>query len=630
MSLTKRNLYILLIAASCVAGIGCETTDPKPARIAPPAAAMAPAIAPVAPTTAPQQTTKTPAQPALPQEDPVDALIRKVEAEYQTGQTNYATGHLEAAKANFDNAVDMLMQGPVDVKTDERLQREFDKIVDGVNNLEMAALKVGDGFSEQKTEAAPIDEANSVTFPVDPAIKARAEQELQKTNSDLPLVLNDYVAGYINFFSTRGRNSLVQAWQRSGRYKEMIRRTLKEEGIPQDLMYLAQAESGFHPLAVSRVGARGMWQFMHYTAPGYGLHNNWWVDDRQDPEKATRAAAKYLKDLYNQFGDWYLAMAAYNSGAGNVQRAVQRTGYADFWELYKRNVLPLETKNYVPIIVAMTIIAKNPSQYGLSPADVEPPLAADNVTVNYAVDLRLVAEAVDAPLDQLADLNPSLLRMVTPKDAEYELKLPAGTKEKFETAIAAIPEDKRVLWRYHKVGPDDSLDTIAKKYKTSAKAIAEVNNLSGDDVTPDAKLIIPVTGEKKTLAAGAFSKHPTRYKVRKGDTVLSVADDFSVPPEKVRKWNHLKGNSLHVGRSILIYKPVAGPGAPELVAKKSAKGQKAAKNGSKAVAAKHTVKAGETLSSIASQYNTTVATLQKYNGRSAEKLHPGDVLVIRR
>ena len=210
----------------------------------------------------------------------------------------------------------------------------------------------------------------------------------------------------------------------------MIRRVLKEEGVPQDLMYLAQAESGFHPLAVSRVGARGMWQFMHYTAPGYGLQHSWWVDDRQDPEKATRAAARYLKDLFNQFGDWYLAMAAYNSGAGNVQRAVQRTGYADFWELYKRNVLPLETKNYVPIIVAMTIIAKNPAQYGLTPDQVDPPLAADKVKVNYAVDLRLVAESVDAPLDQLADLNPSLLRLVTPKDAEYELKLPAGDKRK--------------------------------------------------------------------------------------------------------------------------------------------------------------------------------------------------------
>ena len=575
------------------------------------------------------QTSQSPAA-ATPQPDPVPELIQKVEQEYQTGLTNYSTGHLEAAKANFDHAVDMLMQGPVDIKSDDRLQREFNKVVEGVHNLEMAALKVGDGFSEQKAEPAPIDEANEVTFPVDPAIKARAEQELQKTASDLPLVLNDYVAGYINFFTSRGHNSLVQAWQRSGRYKEMIRRTLKEEGVPQDLLYLAQAESGFHPLAVSRVGARGMWQFMHYTAPGYGLQHNWWVDDRQDPEKATRAAAKYLKDLYNQFGDWYLAMAAYNSGAGNVQRAVQRTGYADFWELYKRNVLPLETKNYVPIIVAMTIIAKNPLQYGLSADEVEPPEAADRVTVNYAVDLRLVAEAVDAPYEQLADLNPSLLRLVTPKDAAYVLKLPAGTKDKFETAIAAIPEDKRVLWRYHRVGPDDTLDAIAKKYKSTPKAIAEVNSLESEDVVAGRKLIIPVTAEKRAVSTNAFSKHPTHYKVRKGDTVLSVADDFAVPPDRLRKWNHLKGNNLRAGRSLVIYKPLAsGRAEPELASKTSSK-PKSKKTAAKETPSTHTVKAGETLTSIASRYNTSVAALREYNGRAAEKLHPGDVLIVRR
>ncbi len=631
---TRRTFYLVTIVAAAASFIGCETAEQKPAKSSPPAAAMAPAIqqpSAVHPVDPPPQNSQ-PAAPATTasQQDPVPALIEKVEKEYQAGQTNYASGHLEAAKSNFDTAVDMLMQGPVDIKSDDRLQQEFDKIVEGVHNLEMAALKVGDGFQEQKAEPAPIDEANEVTFPVDPAQKARAEQELQKTASDLPLVLNDYVAGYINFFSTRGHKSLVNSWQRAGRYELMIKRILKEEGVPQDLMYLAQAESGFHPNAVSRVGARGMWQFMHYTAPGYGLKNNWWVDDRQDPEKATRAAARYLKDLFNQFGDWYLAMAAYNSGAGNVQRAVQRTGYADFWELYKRNVLPLETKNYVPIIVAMTIIAKNPAQYGLTPDEVDPPEVADKVTVDYAVDLRLVAEAVDAPLDQLADLNPSLLRLVTPKDAPYDLKLPAGTKEKFETAMAAIPEDKRVLWRYHKVEQGDSLDSIARKYKATPKAIAEVNNLNADDeVVAGSKLVIPISSQKVASGSGGFSKHPTHYKVRKGDTVLSVADDFAVPPERIRKWNHMKGNSLRVGRSIVIYKPVAGSQPePELAAKRSshAKGKKT--NG-KTVASKHTVKAGETLTSIASHYNTTVAALQKYNGHAAQKLHPGDVLIVR-
>src|SRR5947207_14631290 len=190
-------------------------------------------------------------------------------------------------------------------------------------------------------------------------------------------MINDYVAGYINYFSSRGKGTFEQAQARSGRYRDMILRIFREEGVPQDLIYLAQAESGFHPLAVSRAGARGMWQFMGSRAKGYGLQRNFWLDERQDPEKSTRAAARHLKDLYAQFGDWYLAMAAYNSGPGRVQSAVKRTGYADFWELYRRNVLPKETRNYVPIIVAVTIMAKNPAQYGLDDVNREEPVPYD-------------------------------------------------------------------------------------------------------------------------------------------------------------------------------------------------------------------------------------------------------------
>ena len=564
-----KSRFLAVPLAAALLLTACQ--EKKPARIAPPPAATAPTIVAAAP---PQ-----PPLPAPPKPDPVAALLDQVEQEYATGQSNYKAGHLEAAKANFDNAVNLLMQGPVDVRSDDRLRAEFDKIVEGVHALELVAIKQGDGFTEQKAEPAPIDETNDVTFPSDPAVTAKAEAELKETRSDFPLVINEFVSGYINFFSNtaKGRNTLINAWQRAGRYKEMIRRVLREEGVPQDLLFLAQAESGFHPLAVSRAGARGMWQFMHYTAPGYGLSRNWWVDDRQDPEKSTRAAARYLKDLYSQFGDWYLAMAAYNSGAGNVQRGVQRTGYADFWELYRRNVLPGETKNYVPIIVAMTIIAKNPLQYGLSEVEVQPPEAADVVTTDYAVDLRLVAEAIDAPLEQLSELNPSLLRLVTPKDRPFGLKLPAGTRETFEANIAAIPKDKRVSWRYHKVAGGDTLGSIAQKYRTTAKAIHQVNNLEGDELAEGAKLIIPVTASKRGMegALTTYSKRPTRYKVRKGDTVLSVADDFGVPVDRLRRWNRIKGNALRQGRTIVIYKPVAG-GAPPEPARKHKKGASAA------------------------------------------------------
>jgi membrane-bound lytic murein transglycosylase D len=559
-----KRLSIAILSAGVLLLASCESTETKKsARPVP--QALAPAVhqktiepAPPAPAVTPTpEPVVAPAPAPQPEKtDPVPAIIAEAEKAYDSGQQELKAGHMDAAKTAFNRAVDILMQGPVDVKSDDRLQAEFDKLTEEINKLETAAFKEGDGFTEQQPVPAPIDEANEVTPSADPNVKAKAEADLQRIESDLPLMINDYVAGYINYFSTRGRGVFEGAWTRSGKYREMILRIFKEEGIPQDLIYMAQAESGFKPQALSRARARGMWQFMASRGVGYGLRRTWWVDDRQDPEKATRAAARHLKDLYNQFGDWYLAMAAYNSGPGNVQQAVKRTGYADFWELYKRNVLPAETKNYVPIILAMTIMSKNPVQYGLDAIQPDPPLKYDVVRVDYPVDLRLVAECVDAPLDQLIDLNPSLLRRTTPKDQPFDLHLPEGTKEKYETAIASIPVEKRVVWRYHKVEAGETLAGIAHKYRTTERAIAQANDLEGATLPAGSKLVIPVSG------AGAngkvvYSRYPTRYKTHTGDTVLTVAEDFGVPPEKLRRWNRLKGNDLRRGRVLVVYKPLA-------------------------------------------------------------------------
>ena len=237
--------------------------------------------------------------------------------------------------------------------------------------------------------------------------------------------------------------------------------------MPADLIYLAVAESGFQPQAVNgRSGAAGMWQFMPFRG-AYGLERNGWVDERFDPEKSSRAYARYIKKNYQQFGDWYLAMAAYDWGPGNVQRAVMRTGYADFWELYSRNVLPQETKNYVPVILAAAIMAKNPTQYGLTDLNADPVLADDTVTVDYSIDLRLVADVTNVPVQQIVGLNPSLLRMSTPPDESFDLHLPTGSKSTFMEAIAEIPPDKRTAWRYHRVQPDDTLQALAKTYHVS-------------------------------------------------------------------------------------------------------------------------------------------------------------------
>lgn len=567
-SLTPILAIGLSAGLALLSGCGGKHANKAPL---PASQAMAPAIqrpddpAPVKPLpvrlgkSAPHQKPKQSAQTEQknPPTDPVEATIAEAEKAYNSGESNYKAGHLDAAKQDFNHAVDILMQGPVDIRDDDRLQQEFDKITDEINQMEMASFKEGDGFTEQQPEPAPIDEANQSTLPADPNLKAKAEQELQTVQSDLPLVINDYVAGYINYFSTSGRATFENSVARAGKYRDMILRIFREEGVPQDLIYLAQAESGFKPLALSRARARGMWQFMASRGAGYGLHRNWWVDDRQDPEKATRAAARHLKDLYSEFGDWYLAMAAYNSGPGNVQQAVKRTGYADFWELYKRNVLPKETKNYVPIILAMTIMSKNPAQYGLDSVQLQAPLTYDVVRVNYPVDLRLVAECVDATAEQLIELNPSLLRRTTPKDEPFDLHLPPGTRDKYETAIAAIPQDKRVIWRYHKVAAGDTLAGIAHKYHTTQHAIEEVNSLQTAELTPDTKLVIPISGSAAALGRIVYSRYPSRYRVHSGDTVLSVAEDFGVAPERLRRWNRLKGNSLRRGRMLVVYKPLA-------------------------------------------------------------------------
>jgi membrane-bound lytic murein transglycosylase D len=626
MSLRNRYLASAVLVALLLVLCSCETTEKKRASVAPPMRATAPTLAPEKPTaTAPKIEERV-----VPKVDPVEELVRRVEGEYQAGQANFAAGHLEAAKDAFNRAFNLLLQSPVEVHSDDRLERVFEKIVQGVHSLEMSALKQGDGFTEQRAEPAPIDEANDITFPVDPKVKAKAQAEIKATHSDLPLVLNDEVASYINYFSSKGHGTLERALARAGRYREMILRILREEGVPQDLIYLAQAESGFQPLALSRAGARGMWQFVAARASGYGLQRNWWIDERQDPEKATRAAAKHLKDLYNQFGDWYLAMAAYNSGPGTVQAAVERTGYADFWELYRRRVLPQETKNYVPIIVAVTIMVKNPAQYGLDHIELEHPTDTESVTVNYPVDLRLVAECVDTSVSTLQELNPSLLRMTTPKEGSFDLRLPAGTKEKYQEAIASIPVNMRVWWRYHKVGDSDTLAVLAKKYHTTTKAITEVNNLQDAELPRDAKLIIPMSpGRAPVEGEGlAYSKKIVRYKVRSGDTVLSVADEWGVPADLLRKWNRLRGNQLIRGRMLVIHRSTVDAGliSGEAKASKSKKKRTLQASSQQTL---HKVRQGETLYTIATYYNTSVAALQRDNSRIGSKLKPGELLVIR-
>jgi membrane-bound lytic murein transglycosylase D len=356
-----------------------------------------------------------------------------------------------------------------------------------------------------------------------------------------------------------------------------------------------------------------------------------------------------LKDLYNQFGDWYLAMAAYNSGPGTVQAAVKRTGYADFWELYRRNVLPKETRNYVPIIVAVTIMAKNPEQYGLDSISPDREVAYDTVKINYPVDLRLVAECVDSTSDELQDLNPGLLRMVTPK-GRYDLHLPRGTSERFQTAIATIPPDMRVWWRLHKVESSDSLLSVARKYHTTAHGIAEANQIDASaELEAGTRLVIPLApGRRAGGDTQTYSKRLTVYHVHKNDTVQTVADNLGITPAVIRRWNRLKGDSLKGRKVLYVHLPVS-PGAAAAASTVASKSKhsshlaKASESSTEAPASvhttakatprqaaatrRHTVRRGETLYSIANSYNTSVQAIKQTNSNVAT-LRPGMVLII--
>ncbi|MGC1161322.1 MAG: transglycosylase SLT domain-containing protein [Candidatus Sulfotelmatobacter sp.] len=679
MRVAKTHVRIAMLAVLALAASSCQTAQ-KPASLVPAKTAPAltattakpqrsapqqtpPASASVAaekPQAQAQSSTEAPAQ--APDQgkpkfespsptstpDPVGNLIAGVEKDYQAGLDSYRAGQTDVAKQHFDSAINALLESTLDIRSDDRLQQEFDRIVEGVNRLDLASLGYASDSDAQKSEPAPIDETNGITPSADANVRAKAQTEIKSTHSDLPLMMTDQVAGYISYFSNRGRGTFERAFARSGRYHDMMVSILKQEGIPQDLIYLAQAESGFHPLAVSRVGARGIWQFMASRARGYGLQHNPWVDDRQDPEKSTRAAAHHLKDLYAQFGDWYLAMAAYNSGPGTVQAAVKRTGYADFWELYRRNVLPKETRNYVPIILAMTIVSKNLSQYGFDDVSIDDPVAYDTVTIDYPVDLRLVAECVDATPAQLQDLNPSLLRLTTPRQGTFVLHLPQGTKDQYQTAIAAVPPDMRLWWRYHKVQPGDTLASLSRSYRVPAKSIAAANQLDQTDkaLELDAKLVIPLAiGKHPASDTATYARRITRYRVHKGDTVESVAENFGVSAQMVRRWNGLpRGSSLRGRKVLALHLPVTP--STEAVADKpavhprrttqtaSAKippenslGDSGPDTSGQASVLRHRVKSGETLYSIATTYKTTVAALKRNNGNVAV-LRPGMILIV--
>ena len=622
------------VAAGAILLAGCEETGPKQVHVQAPAATPAPrppteAAVAVLPLPASVPDLDYLAGDPRPQ---VDIVIQKAQLSFDAGQTEYKGGDLDKARTDFDRSLDIIQASGIPTASDPRLSKLSDQINDTIHMYEMASAQAPEEVeSETPSEPAPIDEIADLTLPAgDPRLAAKAEKELISVPHDLPLTVNDSVLQYLSYFTTpRGRAVVEHGLQRAGQYGDMIRNVLKEEGVPQDLIYLAQAESAFQPEAVSKAGARGIWQFMPYRGGEYDLERTYWVDERSDPEKATRAAAHHMRDLYQMFGDWYLVMAAYNSGPLNVSRAIERTGYADYWELRRLKALPKETQNYVPIIIAMALVAKDPALYGVH-VEPEKPAQVETVKLEHPVDLHLVADASGTDLDDLRLLNPQLLRNVTPKDSDFVLKVPAGTTDKLEQNIHQVPEDKWTSWRLYTVEDGETLSDVARKYRVTVPAIETANHL-------DAHASLPA-GFMLNVPTVPVAIHLEHYRVERGDTLEGIADRYDVTVAELRRWNHITTPHVAHGARLRIYtggEPGQSAGAvpqPSKVQKQTAQVVTAATDEpDKAAAATHRVKPGETLYSIAKQYGTTVAALRQSNPFLADRsLEAGDMLNVQR
>jgi len=474
-----------------------------------------------------------------------------------------------------------------------------------------------------------------------------------QTYPDIPLVINSYVEEALVFFQTRGRKPFSKWLERSGDAVPYFTELLKKEGMPEELVYLSMIESGFSNIAYSRAHASGPWQFITSTARIYGLKVDKYYDQRRDPELSTHAAARYLKKLYNQFGDWYLAFASYNCGEGRVAKVVQRIGSYDYWKV--RPHLPRQTRDYVPYYLAARIICQDPEKYGFEKPTFRKPSETGLVYVDGSVDLRVIAQCAECDYESVKALNPALKKGCTPPGAKnFAVHLPAGAGQNFQEKFAAVPQSKRQLavsaddrserkdWVRHRVRRGETLATIARKYGVSVKAISGIsaNKISNPNrISVGKYLLIPVRGEY--VAAGkeppigtpqppqlTSSDGQTRsiYTVRRGDTVAEIAQKFHVQASDIKTWNHLFGQKyIYPGQKLIVWTRSTGAASTEMVAS----AEKSSSRKAAASAQVHVVQPGDTLWDISRRYGVSVQNLKKWNSlRSTRRLMPGDEIKL--
>jgi len=528
-------------------------------------------------------------------EEQVSKVIKAAEIHFNQGKLNLEDNKRDQARDEFDKSVDSILESGLDVRASQRLQSYYLELVERIyreevptsrgpaqgnlNVTELVAKNGGTpaavpqkteppqiGFRDQKFEPSPLDELSKLVLtPAEENVTSADVLALEqaKQNVNFGFTINPLIQQYINYYQGRGRTTMEQGLRKSGRYMKLARQIFSQEGVPVDITWLGQVESAWQPKAMSWAAASGLWQFIPGTGRQYGLKQTAWIDERNSFEQATRASARYLKALAAHYnGDWELAMGAYNTGQGNIDRGISRAGTANFWAIYP--YIAQETRNYVPNILATILIAKNPEKYGFKGIRPDPPMAYDIVQVSNATSLQLVAEATDTSVDHIRTINPELRRDTTPRGEAYNVRVPGGKGKQFLALMKRIPAERRDSARVISVAPGEDLQQVANRTGVSLAQLQAMN--SGVDLKTTTKLVAPNAGIK--LASWQRAKPGTetsnagltKVRARKGDTISRIAASRNLDPNEVARLNGVTADfQLQAGQEIKLPATAAAP-----------------------------------------------------------------------
>ncbi|HEY9164757.1 MAG TPA: LysM peptidoglycan-binding domain-containing protein [Candidatus Kryptonia bacterium] len=573
----------------------------------------------------------------------VSKLMESARKHYAAAIKLQKEGQQDSSAIEFENAIDVMNdlsyypdieENKDFVALSQSIISDYEKYISSVQNL-------GPGTSvfaleEKLSQIVDTINVSGTNFPT---------AQIPKTT--VPLVMNRYVEQNIEFFTTKGRWHMQDWIRRSGLYIPLMKKVFRDAGLPEEIAYLSLPESGLHPTARSWARAVGLWQFIRSTGNLYGLHSNWWYDERRDPVKATEAAASHLKDLYEYYNDWYLAIAAYNCGTRHIDRAIRRSHHIrDFWKI--RRLLPRETRNYVPQYIAVTLIVTNPKEYGFNDDTETSTVTCDTVKIPDSVDLKVLADATGVDLDTLRDLNPQLVHAVTPPSfdgQEYPLLVPAGTGPAFEADYQKLPETVKLTWTFHRVIRGETIYGIARRYRVSMASLKFANDLSRRTrrVRPGTLLIIPVkssyyalSGKSKTSAIDIGSNiAETRYDsspihvVRRGETLSEIAEEHGTTVRTLKRLNNLSTSRIKPRMRLFVTSADTDnhASAPRSAVKVAAKTPSPAPSTTGSYVY-HKVKRHETLGRIATIYGVNVSDLKNWNNLHSTRVRRGQLLMI--